>query len=90
MTEDHKMVIRDSNIYNYSRVPEHRVDKCSTSLVAANSHGFWIFDNKVITLPGCSRCGDQLGYGFMEDYICPKCRAAMNRRESFLNLCKIF
>ena len=89
MTEDHKMVIRDSNIYNFSRVPEHRVDKCSPSLVAQNCHGFWIFDNKVITIPGCSRCGEQPESGFMEDYICPKCRGAMNRRESFLELCHI-
>ena len=86
MTDDDLVVIRDSNIYNYKRLREHKVDKFKPAVVMQNCAGMWIFDNKVLTVPGCSRCGDGKERGFAEGYICPKCRMAMARRDCFLEI----
>ena len=93
LLDDGRVVIRDSNIYNYVRLREHKEDKFNPQKLLPNCQGFWIYDNKVVTVPNCSRCGDGDRYQgpslFKEDdYICHRCTPAMERREAFLNLCR--
>ena len=90
MTEDDLVVIRDSNIYNYKRLKEHKEDKFKPARVMDACQGFWNFDKKIITLPTCVRCGDpETVPGIVKDHICPKCRAAQERRADFMELCGI-
>lgn len=91
MTEDGKVVIRDSNIYNYVRLPEHKVDCFDPALVIANNAVYWIFEPKITRIPGCSRCGDPENAGIPEgllnsDYTCDKCLSALERRNGYLAL----
>lgn len=92
MTEDGRVVVRDSNIYNYNRLPEHRGADCfDVERVTKNSSVYWLFQPKITRIPACSRCGDPEGCGMPQsllnqDYICEKCQKALERRNDFLNL----
>ena len=91
---DDMVIIRDSNVYNYKRLPEHAQDAFPAQKLKASGQGFWVFDYKVVTLPNCSRCGNvpdphepdmtKAPPLLREDFLCPKCRAALARRNGFL------
>ena len=83
--EDGLVTIRDSNLYNYKRLEEHKVDKFDPKLLLPSALMFWIYDKKVTSIPVCTRCGDREGT-CVQDYLCPKCRQALLRRDSFLSL----
>lgn len=94
LDEDGNIVIRDSNIYNYRRLKEHAVDAFPQSRIPPNSQGFYVFEYKILNIPFCSRCAEagvhtnssEKSLILTEDYICPKCRTAMDRRNTFLDL----
>lgn len=90
MTEDGNVVIRDSNVYNYKRLPEHSVDKFPPKRFPPATLYSWVYDNKVTRIPACRRCGDGEGVPgvFREEYLCHKCIPALERREGFLQLCR--
>ena len=80
--------VRDSNIYNYSRIREHKQDEHKWGNITSNGSGFWIFDDKITTVTGCSRCGTpdgQLQSMLHTDYICEKCETALLRRSTYMN-----
>ncbi len=80
--------VRDSNIYNYSRVRSHVDDTHKWGNITAAGSGYWIFDYKITRIPACSRCGDPEGVTeslLQSDYICEKCRPALLRRDTYLN-----
>ena len=52
------LTIRDSNVYNYRRLPEHMDDSFPHELVFNGNQGYWVYDYKLLSLPNCSRCGD--------------------------------
>ena len=83
--EEGLVTIRDSNLYNYKRLKEHRVDKFDPELLLPDALMFWIYDNKVTRIPVCTRCGDTEN-ACIEGYLCPRCRKALLRRDSFLSL----
>ena len=89
LTEDGKVVIRDSNVYNYKRLPEHTADAFDPKLFPPATRYSWVYDNKVTRIPACHRCGDGEGVPgiFREDYLCRKCLPAMERRAAFMELC---
>ena len=92
LLDDDQVVIRDSNLYNYTRLKEHKQDHFSYKRLLPNNQGFWIYDQKVVTVPNCSRCGEnhrdgKPGLFPQNDYICHKCMPAMERRAAFLDLC---
>ena len=92
LNDDGRVVIRDSNLYNYARLPEHKEDLFKPSKLMPNNQGFWIYDQKVTSVPACSRCGTPEETGaprlFREAYTCHKCIPAVERREVFLDLCR--
>lgn len=88
MTDEGKVVVRDSNQYNYGKKEGHKVDYFEIAQVNDASSGYWIFQPKILTLPACSRCGDgsttyALNGGH---YLCRKCAPAVERRTDFLML----
>lgn len=90
MFEDGSVQVRDSNIYNYGRIPAHKEDRHSWASITGAVSGFWIFEDKVTQIPACSRCGSDEGHtrDFLEeDYICHKCAPALMRRNTYLTEC---
>lgn len=83
--EEGMVTIRDSNLYNYKRLPEHKQDKFDPKLLLPSALMFWIYDNKVTRIPVCTRCGDSESV-CIEDYLCPMCCRALLRRNTFLEL----
>ena len=80
--------VRDSNIYNYVRVPSHKEDGHKWGNITAAGSGYWIFDHKITRIPACSRCGAPEGVTeslLNADYICEKCSPALLRRNNYLN-----
>ena len=88
MNDEGLIQVRDSNIYNYSRVPAHREDVHKWGNITAAGSGFWIFDYKIREIPACSRCGNPEGVTeslLNVDYICEKCGPALLRRTTYLD-----
>ena len=88
MTEDGLIQVRDSNIYNYSRVAAHREDAHKWGNITAAGSGFWIFEYKITEIPACSRCGNPEGATaslLNQDYTCEKCEPALLRRDVYLH-----
>lgn len=90
-TEDGNVVIRDSNVLNYERLPEHAVDSFDPKLLLPANINFWIYEKKIVTIPACDRCGDPVGEGvpavLLTDYSCPRCGTSSQRRENYLAFC---
>lgn len=81
--------VRDSNIYNYERLPAHRQDRHAWSDITEKSTSYWIYEKKQTTSPLCTRCGDPSQAGetvFSGDYLCQRCEEALLRRNFFLAL----
>ena len=93
LADDGRVVVRDSNVYNYQRLPEHKLDLFEHKKLLPNCKGFWIYDNKVVTVPSCARCGHPHAKGmprlFEEGYLCHKCQPAVERRTVFMDLCRM-
>lgn len=90
MDEDGLIQVRDSNIYNYSRIRAHVDDRHTWGSITASGDGFWIYEDKITRIPACSRCGTREGQmaGMLEaDYICEKCAPALLRRNAYLTFC---
>lgn len=86
LTEDGMVQVRDSNIFNYSRLPAHKADKHELQDVFAHGSGYWVIQKKVKTVPNCWRCGDGTqSIVQTEDYLCEKCDKALVRRNAWLN-----
>ena len=89
--DDDTFQVRDSNIANYGKLEGHKVDYFTRFDITSGGTNFFIFQKKVVTTPACTRCGDgglqHLLYG---EYICPKCSAALSRRNGFLSILEEF
>lgn len=89
--ENGKLIIRDSNIYNYARLEGHRTDEFGWDTVIPDGTCYWIYDHKLTRIGACSRCGEDtegVAFGmFTTDYTCEKCIDALQRRNDFLDLC---
>ena len=95
-TEDGtKIQVRDSNIYNYKRLEGHTTGYFDLETIPSNSRCYWIYQRKVTNLDACARCAAPTEESFvpedmfLQDYICPKCAVAVNRRDAYLNGCII-
>ena len=88
INEEGMVQVRDSNIYNYVRVPTHAQDGHKWGNITAAGSGYWIFDHKITRIPACSRCGAPEGVTVSllnQPYICEKCSPALLRRSTYLN-----
>lgn len=86
--EEGMVRVRDSNIYNYSRVRAHAEDVHRWWDIVENGSGYWIFEHKTTRIPACSRCGAPEGVTgslLCREYICEKCVPALLRRNTYLN-----
>lgn len=87
MSEDGRVRVRDSNVFNYIKLKPHfSEDLFEWSTISAAGSGYWIYERKVTSTPACIRCGDPeaLEYQFAENYLCKKCETALLRQGSFL------
>ena len=79
--------VRDSNIYNFARVPAHAQDLHKWGNIVQAGSGYWIYEHKITRIPACSRCGTPEGVTvslLQSDYICEKCVPALLRRNTYL------
>ena len=92
MRDDGQIQVRDSNIFNYSRVVSHKEDRHTWGSITANGAGFWIFEDKITRIPACSRCGtpeEMIDEILHSEYICEKCDPALLRRNTYLSTCNM-
>lgn len=88
--EDGMVQVRDSNIFNYGKLPAHKEDKHTWQSIIGAVSGYWIYEDKVTYIPACSRCGSEEGHTrdfLAEDYVCHKCAPALMRRNTYLMGC---
>lgn len=87
LTDDDKVVVRDSNILNYIKLEGHAVDYFDWERITPEAVIYFVMGKKAVNVEACSRCGNpteqseaQIGTG----YICHKCDDAMLRRSTWL------
>lgn len=90
LTEDGRVQVRDSNIYNYGKLHDHKIDSFTWSTITPAGAGYWVYEKKIVSIPVCSRCGEEeIADTAMltQDYTCEKCEPAILRRSSYLAFC---
>lgn len=91
LVEDGRVQVRDSNIFNYGRLHDHKKDSFTWGCITPAGMAYWIYDYKRVSIPACWRCGDETMEGLVPglmtaDYTCEKCVDAQLRRSNFLTL----
>ena len=82
--DDGTVTVRDSNLNNYTKLEGYKTDRFTKEQILSGGVLYYAFQPKLVTLPCCIRCGQ--GNDTAQDYLCPKCAAALERREAFLRL----
>lgn len=88
INEDGMVQVRDSNLYNYRRVPAHVEDRHTWGSITGAGSGYWIFEDKITYIPACTRCGTPEvaeGNPLAGEYTCEKCMPALMRRHVYLS-----
>lgn len=83
LSDDGRVIVRDPSLNHYEKLKGFAEDCFDEKLVYQGGGMYWIFQDKILTIPGCSRCGDGSCYAVKGDYLCRKCQVAEPRRESF-------
>lgn len=92
VTEDGKIMVQDPARANADSKNNVFVDGFangfSTGVVHGTSRQYWIFGEKQVRNPICSRCGDGTDFGvFAQNYFCGRCLDAQQRRDLYLTCC---
>ena len=84
LLEDGRILVRDSNLFNYGRLHDHKIDSFEWHTITPNGHGYWVYEPKVVSIPACARCGEGNSPILHQDYLCHKCNTALVRRNTWL------
>ena len=87
LTDDDKVVVRDSNILNFGKLEGHTVDYFDWDLITPEAVIYFVMGKKPVTVDACSRCGDPTEQSAAQvgaEYVCHKCDDAMLRRSTYL------
>lgn len=91
--EGTQVQVRDSNLYNYKRLDGHTTGSFPLDTIPGNARCYWVYQKKVMHVDSCARCAEPTAEShapsalFAEDYVCPKCQTAINRRDGYLSGC---
>lgn len=89
LTEDGMVQVRDSNIANYVKLPQHAEDKHTWFNATYSGYGYWVFEKKITRVEGCNRCGtpqDLMSSLLQGEYLCERCTQALDRRNAWLDM----
>ena len=87
LTDDGRVVVRDSSLLNFGRLDGHAVDCFEWKEVTGQAAVYLVFGKKAVHNDACVRCGEpdlktvQL---IGNNYVCPKCDDAILRRSTYL------
>jgi hypothetical protein len=91
--EGTQVQVRDSNLYNYKRLDGHTTGSFPLDTIPGNARCYWVYQKKVMNVDSCARCAEPTAEShapsalFAEDYVCPKCQTAIDRRDGYLSGC---
>ncbi len=90
-----KVQVWDSNVKNYKRLTGHAPGHFPLSTIPGNAKLYWVYQKKVMNVDSCVRCAEPTedthapSALFVEDYVCPKCQTAVNRRDAYMDGCAV-
>lgn len=87
ITEDGKVVVRDSSLLNFGKLEGHAVDAFDWEKVTQHAAVYFVFEKKATHNEACVRCGDPSAKTIQligNSYTCPKCDTAVLRRNTYL------
>ena len=85
--EEPRIQVRDSNIFNYGKLKDHKLDAFKWNTIPRDGKSYWIFEYKNVNTTICHRCGDpssRTQHLLAGEYTCEKCEAAQMRRSAYL------
>lgn len=91
INEEGKIMVMDSNIYNHtSRFAntDYFENGFPVEIVIQDGSIYWIYEKKVVRVPGCSRCADPEAEVptvpiCVEEYYCRKCSRLLSIRNAY-------
>lgn len=89
LTEDGKILVKDSNVFNHTKRfagKDYYETGFEPQYVAAYSRICWIYEKKLVRVPGCSRCADpavEVVPIFTGTRYCAKCTALLNKQNAY-------
>jgi len=89
LTEDGKVLIKDSNVFNHTKRfagKDYYETGFDPDYVGAYGRLYWVYEKKVVRVPGCARCADpevQTVPICTEAHYCAKCTALRTKWELY-------
>ena len=89
ITEDGKILVNDPNRKNYQgeeRFYDGFLNGFEQKDVYRHSRAYWIYEKKVLRVPGCDRCADPEVYTVpvcVEPHYCVKCSALLDKQAAY-------
>jgi hypothetical protein len=90
-----RVQVWDSNVKNYKKLKGHVTGSFALSTIPGNSKCYWVYQKKVMNVDSCVRCAEPTEEShfpsamFTQDYVCPKCQTAVNRRDAYIDGCAL-
>ncbi len=89
LAEDGKVLIKDSNVFNHTKRfagKDYYETGFDPDYVGAYGRIYWIYEKKVVRVPGCDRCADPAVETVpicTLPHYCEKCAALLDKREAY-------
>ena len=89
LTEDGKVLIKDSNVFNHTKRfagKDYYETGFDPDYVGAYGRIYWIYEKKVVRVPGCDRCADpavQTVPICTLPHYCEKCAALLDKQGAY-------
>ena len=86
-----RVQVWDSNVKNYKKLKGHVSGSFALTTIPGNAKCYWVYQKKVMNVDSCARCAEPTEEShfptslFTQDYICDKCRTAVNRRDAYID-----
>ena len=89
INEEGKIMVKDSNVFNHTKRfagKDYYETGFDPGYVAAYGRLWWIYEKKVVRVPGCDRCEDPAVETVAictETHYCTKCAELLNKRGAY-------
>ena len=89
LTDDGKVLIKDSNIFNHTKRfagKDYYENGFEPKYVGTYGRVYWVYEKKLVRVPGCDRCAEPEVYTAPicgEPHYCCKCSALLDKQAAY-------
>ncbi len=89
LTDEGKVMVKDSNVFNHTKRfagKDYYETGFDPDYVGTYGRVYWVYEKKVVRVPGCDRCADPEVYTAKvctQPHYCTKCTALLNKQDAY-------